>query len=569
MIVHPRTESIASYVEGKLSDPQAKNIAAHLNRCQRCRERANILKKMRPALTLNRNLSLDFTDRVLSHLPETKRVSQPACGEVKAISGCLMICRNGADEAIEAFPKMGILEGDTLRVVGNSLALIDLNDGSTLYLNKETEVQFFKRDYPLSLHVGELLAMMKPQGKPFEIWTPAAVLGVVGTDFDTTVQDKKTTLKVLKGKVSFQNDAGKTVVKQKRQVEAERYTRPIATRIRDTRSVSRWTGPISPRMRRRGAMAKNLGLVVVLLAVVIGGMFYFQKQKETEGRLSSERIAQSEKTEPLELVSPYKQEGMSWRTRVNEQMQRGNSWIDMSTLVIRSDIIRVDEENGASVLLTLEDDKISIENPDAEDWANETAAKMIGRQFEYSVSPEGKAHSSRTADGKPLEHLEILLFSLVRMYSDFTGLYIKKPLTPGDQWAEQYEDKIPGYPNSYVKGEATYQFVNYEVRNGVEYAIIQAESTTSLGGGILIQRTVEPKATRDFQLDQITFVQKGEYSIDVKSGRVVSGTCTYKFGTMKSTLTSYIAGRKVPFTEKIEKESGGTMRAFLTMEYMP
>jgi hypothetical protein len=576
MIVHPKIKSIASYVEGQLSDPQAKNITAHLNRCQRCRERANILKKMKPALTLNRNLSLDFTDRVLSHLPEMKRVTQPTCGEVKAIRGSLMICRNGVDEALEAFPKMGILEGDTLRVVGNSLALIDLNDGSTLYLNKETEIQFFKRNYPLSLHVGELLAMMKPQRKPFEIWTPAAVLGVIGTDFDAKVTEKKSTLlQVLKGKVSFKNESGSTIVKKKRQVEAAKDAKPIPEKIKDTRTIYNWTAPMKPKRTERGWIMKKLYLLIAAIlafGVLIGGYSFYQGYFAYElppSYESSERLDSSaspgesfSKTKALELTSPYTQEGSSWRVHVRGQVQKENAWIDLYQMVSRSDIIDVDEKNGSRVLVTIEDVKVP-EGPE-----KEIADRMIGRRFAYSVSPDGRSHSFSTADGRPIEYMEIEFYGRMLQVSNISGIFLKKqPLIPGDQWIEEYEDKVPGYPNSHIRTTDRYQFVKYEFRDGVEYAIIQAHSRGSVGG-FPWAKVVEPKVTQYVQLDRVKIDHTSEYCIDVESGRVVSGMFTSMSSAIKGTITSVITGRRVPVTEVVEQESGDTARTFFTVEYL-
>jgi hypothetical protein len=583
MIFHPTLKTLSRFVDGGLSDAQLHKIRNHLAGCQPCNQKLQTLQQMEPALTPKRHLPSTFKTRIVSNLKDMKRVKAPACAEVKNIRGTALIFRNGEEQGIAAFPGMSLMNGDRLRLIGTSLALIELNDGSSLYLNKETEIQFPTTDYPLALSIGELFATMKPQKEVFEIRTPSAVLGVIGTDFDAKVTEKKeTVLHVLKGKVSFKNESGSTVVKKKRQVEATTNAKPVPQKIKETRSIYNWTLPMKPRKNERGWVTKKLYLLVLpILAILIfvGGYLAYQRYVAYElptdyapsaKSSSPDTSGESPKTaSALEFASPYMQKGLTWRTRVTEQLQRDNSWIDLSTLVIRSDIIRVDETNGATVLLTIEDDKISKENPDAKDWANETAAKMIGRRFEYSVSPEGAAHSTRVADGKPLEHLEILIFSLARAYSDLTGLYLKKSLMPGDQWTEQYEDKIPGYPNSYVKGAATYQFVNYEVRNGVEYAVIRAEGATSLGGGIPIQRTIASKVTRDFLLDDVRFDQKGEYLIDVRSGRVVSGTYTYKFGAMKSTVITYAEGRNVPVTEKVEKGSGGTTRAFLTLEYLP
>jgi hypothetical protein len=290
MILHPRTKTLISYMDlsarqaGKsLPESDAGRISAHLNRCERCRKKYAMLQRIQEANSPKREIPEDFTQRVVGNLKDVTWSDQPICAEIKGVIGNATIHRNGSQEEVEAFPGMGLKKGDTLRVMGDSLALIELNDGSTLYVNKQTEIQFPRRDYPLALPIGEFFAMMKPQKKVFEIRTPSAVLGVIGTDFDAKVtKEKETILQVLKGKVSFKNQSGSTIVTKKRQVEAAINAKPVPQKIKQTQIIYNWTMPMNPRKKKYegGWIMKKLYLVILAvaaIAVLAAGYFMYQE----------------------------------------------------------------------------------------------------------------------------------------------------------------------------------------------------------------------------------------------------------------------------------------------------
>jgi hypothetical protein len=282
MMFHPRLKTLSHYIDANLPESQAAKLARHIEQCARCRSTLKTFQNVEPAMRSKKQISNAFRDRVISRLEDVSRVKQPIYAEIRSVMGCVMIYRNGNDEGVEAFSGMGILQGDRLRVMGNSLALIELNDGSSLYLNKETEIDFCRAKYPLSLPIGELFAMMKPQKKAFEILTPSAILGVIGTNFDAKVTEKKETiLQVLKGKVSFKNESGSTVVKKKRQVEAGKNATPILHKIRDTRTVYNWTIPMKRKKTERGWITKKIIIafvaILVLIGALTGGHFLYKK----------------------------------------------------------------------------------------------------------------------------------------------------------------------------------------------------------------------------------------------------------------------------------------------------
>jgi hypothetical protein len=304
---------------------------------------------------------------------------------------------------------------------------------------------------------------------------------------------------------------------------------------------------------------KKLSLLILLLAVIIGGIWYFQRQQEPP----TPHVEKLVKTDPLKLNSPYLQQGLSWRTRTIDQIKGDEGWIDSYYMVTRSEIIEVDEQNGSHVLLTIDECGTPEGYPH-----HSTATQMVGRQFDYRISSDGKVHSIAIYDGKSLEYMEIIFFFMAVGGSDMSGLFQKNSVVPGDQWPDQYEGKVPGYPNSYIKSESSCQFIGYEMRDGVEVGIIRAHSKISIGGDIPIEKTVEPKATHYLTLEHIDIESNGEYIVDMQSGRIVSGEGTAIQSGLKGTVTSMIQGRRVPVRETIEGRPPGESRSFITLEYL-
>lgn len=563
MISHPRKKTLLKYIDGDLLAAQQQQIVHHIERCARCREKVNALAELENLLTPKKHLPRDFKDRFISNLEEVKRINQPTCGEIEAINGAVLICRTGDDEGVEGFPGMALKKGDTVRLIGDSRALIELNDGSSVYLNKDTEITLPLARHNLAMMAGEMFAMMKPQREQFEISTPSAVLGVLGTDFDAQVtRNEETILKVLKGKVSFQNDSGKTVVKKNQQVEASKQTLPKPTRIMETRSITNWTRPIRPPKIKGGTMMKNLGLIILVLAIIGGGIFYFQKRHKS----AAEHIVKLEKTEPLELNSPYMQQGLSWRIRSDSEKKEGDNWIDQSQTVTRTEVLQADAENGSRVLLTIEEVKMPAES---DTYWKESAARMAGRQFEYQVSPDGKMHSISIHDGKPLEGLEIAFFGNALGGSNLSHLFVRSSAVPGDQWIVQLDEKFPGYPNSFIKSQDAVQFVGYENRDGVEVAVLQDQYKASIGGGLPMGETVFAQGKKRIELEQLDFEGSTEYIIDTDTGRVVSAEENYRGTGLKGTVTLVLAGQDNPIEETYEQKGGDVTRSRMTVEYLP
>ena len=110
-------------------------------------------------------------------------------------SGEVQLRTAGTDSALAVSGKQKINIGDTLITSNNGSALIQFADGSTLLLQKNSEVKFNTLssfgdtgmvDTQLRLQQGRIETRVKPLRNPdsrFEITTPAAVAAVRGTEF--------------------------------------------------------------------------------------------------------------------------------------------------------------------------------------------------------------------------------------------------------------------------------------------------------------------------------------------------------------------------------------------------
>ena len=379
MIVHPKTKTLIRYADKDLSEAQAERIRRHLDRCERCRKEYGILQRIEAVNAPKKDLMDNFKDRIVANLKEAKWVNQPICADIKATIGKVLVYQTGDDEGIEGFPGMGLKKGDTVRLLGDSRALIELNDGSTVYLNKDTEISLPSARYDMAMMVGEIFAMMKPQKKAFEICTPSAILGVIGTDFDARVTEKKETiLQVLKGKVSFKNESGSTIVKKKHQVEATRNAKPIPKKIKDTQTIYNWTIPMKRKKTERGWIMKKIiiGLVavVVLTGVLAGGYFLYDEYFNYEP--SSYTLPTTESETAVTLEQPL-------------DVQRG-----VTTAVSQDDetlVARADWEIGKRYIFQIE--QISegvVQMPDTKDPVK--TANKFSQEVAISIlkeTPEG------------------------------------------------------------------------------------------------------------------------------------------------------------------------------------
>lgn len=280
MIFHPRMKTLSRYVDKQFGDEKRMRLEQHLAKCEACRIKTDFFKEASPA-SLPPAEKIEALSEGILQFPDIKRPMKriPVIGEIENIAGDVFVQGIDDDEAIEAFPKMALKKGDVLTTQRDGRALIRLLDGSVLYVNKDTSLDFATERCSLSLTIGEIFMMMKPQKESFTIKTPSALLGVIGTEFDTeATKDKQTILKVVKGSVYYKNDSGESVVKKNRQVEAANNIKPVPVKLREKAAISDWTGQINISQRKGGFIMKKVFIIIgaLIALLVVGALgFYF------------------------------------------------------------------------------------------------------------------------------------------------------------------------------------------------------------------------------------------------------------------------------------------------------
>jgi predicted transcriptional regulator YdeE len=280
MIFHPSLKQITGYLDSNLSDTVRKKVQGHVEHCEKCNKNIQLLRTSEQLLEVPKVKFDSITKNVMEKIQDRKwNTSREFVGEIKSVIGKTVIQSGTKGENLEVFPGCALRKGTTLLTDGESKALVEWRDGSQICINEKTELDFQTSLYPLTLRLGEIFSMIKPQEERFEIQTPSAVLSVIGTDFDTEVnKEKQTSLKVLKGKVGFKNKAGEVLVKKNQQVEASEYTKPEVTKIKETQTIKQWTTSINPN-RTKGEIMKKVFIALAVIIVLIGGYWIYQNSQ--------------------------------------------------------------------------------------------------------------------------------------------------------------------------------------------------------------------------------------------------------------------------------------------------
>jgi hypothetical protein len=154
---------------------------------------------MKPIVVLRRALALVLCF-LMSPLPGVCQQAQQA-GDLSNLNPAAT--RNGA----EAHLKDAILWNDILRTDHNGRVRVALKDGSSLSLGSDSELKVVQHDAAsqqttLQILLGRVRAQVvrltTPNSK-FEVNTPHATLGVIGTDFHVEVTDTQTNVIVYSG----------------------------------------------------------------------------------------------------------------------------------------------------------------------------------------------------------------------------------------------------------------------------------------------------------------------------------------------------------------------------------
>ncbi|HJN14758.1 MAG TPA: FecR domain-containing protein, partial [Armatimonadota bacterium] len=110
--------------------------------------------------------------------------------------------------------------GDVIETGADGGLLVEFGDGSSIDVAAETHLVLGDRegsaDRPSTMKLlrGDIMVAVQPGGGRFEVWTPAAVAEVQGTEFVLSASEHATVLAVLDGTVLFRNDTGRVTARK-------------------------------------------------------------------------------------------------------------------------------------------------------------------------------------------------------------------------------------------------------------------------------------------------------------------------------------------------------------------
>ncbi len=119
------------------------------------------------------------------------------------------------DGELGATAGASVAQGATVRTDARSRALLQLSDGSTVALNRDTEVVVGDRGRGLTLKRGEILSDVAhlDAGPNFVIHSPLGEVEVLGTKFLVSVGEEEGSVRVLRGEVAVRSGGGAVNVK--------------------------------------------------------------------------------------------------------------------------------------------------------------------------------------------------------------------------------------------------------------------------------------------------------------------------------------------------------------------
>jgi len=549
--IHPTLRTLSKYVDGDLSPEKTNTLSVHIAECKRCR---GIVTQLQ---SVDRALSLDQTppaaEDILPNLKEIAKVKAAVVAEVDQVIGSMRVRRTEEESSSPVFPRMALKKGDIIETEKNARVLLRLNDGSLLWINEKTQVSLPLNRQGLGLDFGEFFAMMKPQKKSFTVKTPSALLSVVGTDFDAEVNEKKeTTLRVLKGKVSFKNQAGSVTVKKKREVHASHNMKPEAKRMKDTKSINNWTRQIEK--KREGKIMQKVFWSILVIALLVAGYFIvfsgLDPRHETTGTSGEglewkqnytagnshlycvERVSESEThlRNRREINKSKTKRTIDVKLTVLPQREGGTTTFDLEYLRIREYI-----DVGTGKPTTFDSD---IDKP-APDETFGFLGVMIGSHLQVSLDRNGKLEKIVGADDikqvlwDSLENLtaeakrnyERLLDSqveslLLQSVKDAFGpwQFVPTQKSIGDRWT--VETEIPSHLAGRLVADVKCHLANREERTSSQFA--RVKMTASFDGDI--SKVVSTFKDHTLEKSEVT----GQLWFDTNKGTVFESHLTHE-----------------------------------------
>jgi hypothetical protein len=123
----------------------------------------------------------------------------PAVAQVHDVDGAITLIRS--DSRLSVTEGLSLARGDTIDIATSDTARIHMNDGSEIHLRGPARL-VLTGTANLHLHHGTADFDVSPRTvEPFAVTTPQARIEVLGTRFETAVDDERTAVNVDEGRV--------------------------------------------------------------------------------------------------------------------------------------------------------------------------------------------------------------------------------------------------------------------------------------------------------------------------------------------------------------------------------
>jgi len=347
-------------------------------------------------------------------------------------------------------------------------------------------------------------------------------------------------------------------------VEAGRNSPVVARDIRESRSIRDWTSPLKPPRERKWISMRK---IFVLGLLILAGAVAWAILSRREHNPWSLPAVELNRTDPVTLVSPYRQPGVSWRVSLRRDTRLKGSWAPYLQVVTQTEVLEFDPASGSRARMTVE--SLVPQSGATGRLEREAYERMPGRQFEYRVALDGTVTAAAFPDGKPAVGWDAALFPIIVMQGFHDAPYRKETAVPGDHWVAVSFPFSFGHPDWYLRFDSDVEFAGYQRRGGVEVAVLRERYHGTIGGGIPVS-VEEP--TPDMRvvamLHQVEADGLTTYYLDPASGRVLWVEESVTHGAIDMTFRKMVAGRP----SKEEKLAGGEtreFRSFATVEYLP
>jgi ferric-dicitrate binding protein FerR (iron transport regulator) len=213
-------EALAAGLFGELSDSEVQELESHVVSCPECRasrERARRTLgelKALPVEEAPEDLEARLLTRLVTELGSEASASEaqtPVAEAVRVVGAPRRVAVSGsAAEPLESGSSLAAGEG--VELDADARVLLRLSDRSELWVNGGTRLEFARRAREAFVSVirGEVLAFVPRQCRALPILTPAGIVSVTGTVFDTAVDESdQVRVAVLQGAVEVINRSGR------------------------------------------------------------------------------------------------------------------------------------------------------------------------------------------------------------------------------------------------------------------------------------------------------------------------------------------------------------------------